>query len=129
MRVAVAVWLLVGFTGWYALVWHGQEAGPAHALALPYALLLAGTAGVATGMAWQNRMMIPLALGSALFLLSDLLIAAREFGALRLPMHGHMVWLTYGPAQMLIVYTAGAAIMASGRRAGAMRARVADHPG
>jgi hypothetical protein len=47
----------------------------------------------------------PLALGAALFLLSDLILAGELFRGWRRP-GLDVVWLTYGPAQMLIVYSA-----------------------
>jgi hypothetical protein len=105
---ALAVWLLIGLAGWYLMVFRGAEAGVLHWAALPYALLLAGTAGVASGLALQNGVFVPLAVGAALFLLSDLILAGEMFSGLRFRLIGDVVWLTYGPAQMLIVYTAGA---------------------
>jgi hypothetical protein len=104
---ALAVWLLIGVVGWYLVVGRGSDATLLHWVALPYALLLAGTAGVGTGLALQNGAFAPLAVGAALFLLSDLILAGELFSGLRFRLIGDVVWLTYGPAQMLIVYTAG----------------------
>ena len=81
--------------------------------ALPYALLLATTAGVATGLAIQSPVFVPLALGAALFLVSDLLVAGERFGRVRFPHSGDAVWLTNGPAQMLIVYAVNSALIAA----------------
>jgi hypothetical protein len=106
---ALAVWLLIGVIGWYFFVYRGQEITTLHWAALPYALLLASTAGVATGLALQSSLFIPLAVGAALFLLSDLILAAELFTGLSFSSIGDVVWLTYGPGQMLIVYAAGAA--------------------
>lgn len=106
------VWLLIGVIGWYIVVYRGQKATPLHYAALPYALLLASTAGFATGLALQNSLFIPLALGAALFLLSDLILAAQLFNNLRFYLISDVVWLTYGPAQMLIVYSVGSALLA-----------------
>lgn len=50
-----------------------------------------------------------LALGGALFLLSDLILAGDMFSDLFFRLIGDVVWLTYGPGQMLIVYSVGAA--------------------
>lgn len=105
------VWLLIGVIGWYIVVYRGQKATPLHYAALPYALLLASTAGFATGLALQNSLFIPLALGAALFLLSDLILAAQLFNNLRFYLISDVVWLTYGPAQMLIVYSVGSALL------------------
>ena len=51
-----------------------------------------------------------LAIGGALFLLSDLILAARLFNEVHFPLIGDVIWLTYGPAQMLIVYSVGSAL-------------------
>ena len=110
---ALGVWLLVGFVGWYVVVLRGANTagitpGVVHWIALPYALLLASTAGLATGLALQDGRFIPLALGAALFLLSDLILAGDMFSGLTFRLIGDVIWLTYGPAQMLIVYSIGA---------------------
>jgi hypothetical protein len=101
---ALAVWLLAGFVGWYVIVARGQRLSALRVVAMPYALLLAGTAGVATGLALQSPAFIPVALGAALFLASDLILASELFNNRSFPLIGDVVWLTYGPAQALIVY-------------------------
>lgn len=111
---ALAVWLLVGLLGWYFMVFRGATPTALHWAALGYALLLASTAGVATGMALQSSLFVPLALGAALFLLSDLILAGELFSGLRFPYIGDVIWLTYGPGQMLIVYSVGAALRFAG---------------
>jgi hypothetical protein len=103
---ALVLWLLVGLIGWYIVVFRGQRATFLHYAALPYALLLASTAGFATGLALQAGGFAPLAVGAALFLVSDLLLAAQLFNNLYFRLIGDVVWLTYGPAQMLIVVSA-----------------------
>lgn len=101
------VWLVIGAVGWWLAVYRGAgERNAMHWIALVYALLLASTAGVATGLALQESAFIPLALGAALFLLSDLIIAAQLFKGVHFRSIGDVIWLTYGPAQMLIVYSA-----------------------
>lgn len=106
------VWLLIGVIGWYFVVFRDQKPTPLHYAALPYALLLASTAGFATGLALQNPALMLLAVGAALFLLSDLILAAQLFNNLRFYLISDVVWLTYGPAQMLIVYAVGSALSA-----------------
>lgn len=66
--------------------------------------LLASTSGFATGLALQRGEFIPVAVGAALFLLSDLLLAAQLFNDVRFYLIDDVVWLLYGPAQMLIVF-------------------------
>ncbi len=107
---ALVVWLLIAVIGWYVVVFRGQEASLLHWAALPYALLLASTAGFGTGLALQSSLFIGLAFGGGLFLFSDLVLAGEIFSGLKFKYIGDVVWLTYGPGQMLIVYSIGSAI-------------------
>ena len=77
-----------------------------------YDPFLASSSGFAIALAVNVSLFIPLAIGCALFLLSDLILAAQLFAGLSFPLIGDVVWLTYGPAQMLIVYSIGAALKA-----------------
>ena len=103
--VAVFAWQLFGLITWYFVAYCGTEARGLVWPSFPYSALLSGTAGVTSGMALQDRRFFRLAMGGALFLTSDLLLA---FGMFR----GHFshqtewVWLTYGAGQMLIVFAA-----------------------
>ena len=106
---ATAVWLLIGLIGWYVVVYRGQEVTALHWAALPYALLLSSTAGLATSLALQSSHFVPMAIGAALFLLSDLILAGELFSGLQFPLIGDVIWLTYGPGQALIVYAASVA--------------------
>ncbi len=106
---AMLFWQVFGIVAWFFVVYSGTNRGAGLLVwpALPYSLLLAGTAGIATYLAMEDRRFLLLATGAVLFLVSDLILAFRMF-------HGefagatHAVWLTYGPAQMLIVYSIGA---------------------
>jgi len=104
MLIAVIAWQLVGLVSWYAVVYLGTEGRALIWPALPYSLLLAGTAGITAGLAWQERSLLGLAAGAALFLASDFILA---FGLFRgsFPHSTESVWLTYGPGQMLIVFS------------------------
>jgi hypothetical protein len=109
---ALAVWLLIGFIGWYLVVYRGAAAAGiaptvVHWIALPYALLLASTAGLATGLALQDGRFVLLAAGAGLFLLSDLILAGEMFSGLTFRLIGDVIWLTYGPGQTLIVFSIG----------------------
>ncbi len=106
---SIVIWLVIGAIGWFVVVYRGGRGNPLVWAALPYALLLSGTAGSATGLAVQATAFIPLAIGAALFLLSDLILAAQMFSGARFRLIDDVVWLTYGPAQMLIVYSIVAA--------------------
>ncbi|HEV3137846.1 MAG TPA: lysoplasmalogenase [Pirellulales bacterium] len=102
---AILAWQLVGLVGWYFVAAGGTEARALVWPALPYSLLLAGTAGVTSALALQERRFVPPAVGGALFLASDLILAFELF---RGPFahQTECVWLTYGPGQMLIVSSA-----------------------
>ncbi len=101
---AIVVWQLIGLVGWYFVAMQGTKARDLVWPALPYSLLLAGTAGISSGLAIQCSRFIPLALGGALFLTSDLILAFGMFGG-HVPHQTEWVWLTYGPGQMLIVFS------------------------
>lgn len=51
---------------------------------------------------------MPFAIGGALFLVSDLILAAGLFNDTEFRFSGDVIWFTYGVGQMLIVMTAGA---------------------
>lgn len=106
------IWLLIGLVGWYVVVFRGRPPTALHWAALPYSMLLATTAGVATGLTVQSPRFALFALGAGLFLLSDLMIAAKMFAkkSFRAIAIDDLIWLSYGPGQMLIVYSVYAAI-------------------
>jgi YhhN family len=108
------VWLIFGLCGWYFVVFRGNKPTVLHLAALAYALLLSSTAGLATGLALQSLVFIPMAIGGGLFLLSDLILAAELFNDLQCPFVGDVIWLTYGPAQMLIVFSVKSALFVVG---------------
>lgn len=110
LYVVWSIWLVVGLLGWYLAVARKQERALLHWAALPYSLLLATTAAFATLLALHTTYFLPLMLGGALFLLSDLILAIKLFRHFRFPIIDDFVWLCYGPAQMLIVYSAAGAL-------------------
>lgn len=107
---AWAGWIGLGVLGWYVTVYLGPRRGSKLALAaLGYCALLASTAGVATSLVLQRPRYASLLVGGVLFVLSDLIIAMRIFNPemfQRIPeaIRSDIVWLTYGPAQALIVH-------------------------
>lgn len=103
--IAWIIWLLIGgLLGYFVVLSSTQLQPPAiRRGALGYTLLLASTAGVATGLALQQPLFSGLAVGAALFLVSDLLIALDLFANRKFPAMNTLIWLTYGPAQALIV--------------------------
>lgn len=99
------VWLIIGTVLWYLVVFRpAKERTFLHIASLPYALLLAATAAFATGLALQSSPFVLVAIGATLFLISDLILAAALFNQLHFHLIDDVVWLTYGPGQMLIVY-------------------------
>jgi hypothetical protein len=102
--LAWGAWLVVGLAGWYLAVYRGGQPGALRWAALPYALLLATTAGLAWGLAIETPHLWPLAAGSTLFLLSDLLLANRVFNKTYFYRVEDLIWLAYGPGQALIVF-------------------------
>jgi len=104
----IVVWiiaLLVAVGLWYAVVYRtAKEVSALHYAALPYSLLLASTAGFAGGVALSDGAFILMAIGAVLFLISDLILATQLFNGVHFKGISDVVWFTYGPGQMLIVY-------------------------
>jgi hypothetical protein len=94
---------IVALIGWWALVRNPKIGAALNYGALVYALLLSSMSGLATSLAAQDRRYTPLALGGALFLASDLLLASRLFRGLHFPQIGDVVWITYISGQALLV--------------------------
>lgn len=105
-------WLGIGVGAWLGVVRCGPKGDlPLAWAALLYTLLLASTAGVASGLLLRKGRYAPLALGSAMFLVSDLVIALRLFqpalfAEIPAAIRADLVWLLYGPGQALIVSSA-----------------------
>jgi len=99
-----AAWALAG---WWALARRPAPGATASArlryAALAYALLLGSMSGMAAALAARDRRYLPTALGGALFLASDTLLASELFRAARFPGIGDVIWLTYIAGQALIV--------------------------
>lgn len=107
---AVGLWLLIDVLLFYVLLLRGRRASALLRAALIYSLLLASTAGFGLGLAIGHPLFAGLAVGAALFLVSDLLIALDLFAGVRLPLHDDLVWLLYGPGQLLIVLSTWSAM-------------------
>lgn len=93
--------------GWRTLVYDAEETHAPAALqyaALAYALLLGSMAGVGAARAVADPRETSVAVGAALFLLSDLILAGQLFRQLFFPLIGDTIWLTYLTGQGLIVY-------------------------
>jgi uncharacterized membrane protein YhhN len=120
-RRGVAAAYAVVTLGVLAWLWSGLGG-----LAVPiavYAVLLATMASTASGYGWR------VGLGGGLFLVSDLMIAARVAGAGELPFAGAWVMLTYTAAQALIVIGWVARLRDPVRRSLEQAVAHALHPG
>jgi len=118
MIMAIDFWQVFGLVAWYLVAYLGEKNRDLLYPALGYTLLLAGTAGIATGLALQERRLTLLAVGAALFLVSDLILAVGMFRE-SLTRSIDWVWLTYGPGQMLIVFSVLSAYAVLERRSAA----------
>src|SRR5215207_9961190 len=98
---SLVIWWLVGLIAWYLLLFRGQSRTVIHWMALGYTLLLSTTAALACALALQDSRFVLLAIGAALFLLSDLILALRLFANRQFYLIDDVIWLTYGPAQCL----------------------------
>ena len=97
-----AGWTLA-LAGWWALVRNPKISPALNYGALTYALLLSSMSGLAAALAAQDRRYTPVAIGGALFLASDMLLASRLFRGTHFPQIGDVIWLTYIGGQALIV--------------------------
>lgn len=98
-----ALWLAVVLAGWHLTASAGGTPPLLRGAALVYALLLGSTASAATGLAVADRRFWIVALGAALFVASDTLLAVQSFRG-GFPWDTALCWATYGPGQMLIVF-------------------------
>jgi YhhN family len=112
---SLASCLAIGLIAWFVIVFPSEASVELRWAALGYTLLLATTAGVGLGLALQAPEFAPLALGGFLFLVSDLILAGQLFGRFQFYLLNAAVWLTYGPAQMLIVYGGNWAVRQTAR--------------
>lgn len=101
--LAILAWQVIGILIWVFIVNRSEQHLPLHIPALAYGALLAATAGVTSALAIQSRQFILAALGAMLFLFSDGVIAWEMFQG-STPLLRFLVWATYGPGQMLIVF-------------------------
>ncbi len=88
---------------WYLVVREPAENTTMHYASLFYALFLASMAGYATGLALHEMAFWPLAVGTILFLISDILVASKQYGGRQFKYMNDVIWATYITAQVLIV--------------------------
>lgn len=98
---------IIGALGWRVLARNPAQPAALNYAALAYALLLASMAGMGVALASGETRYNRLALGGALFFVSDLILAGELFRDLFFPHIGDTIWLTYIIGQGLIVESLG----------------------
>lgn len=99
----ILAWQMVALAAWAAIALSSTRQQALRGPTLGYTLLVAATPGATTVLWQRSRAFAALALGAALFLASDMLLAYQAFhGAF--PGLDELIWLCYGPGQMLIIY-------------------------
>lgn len=105
----IIAWQLVALVSWLAVALSTDKEAGLRLPTLLYTLLVAATPGFASSLAVQRPAFAAMAIGGALFLASDVLLAWQLF-------HGsftgidELTWVCYGGGEMLIVYGAAYAI-------------------
>jgi hypothetical protein len=106
----ILTWQVVALFSWTAVALTSSEEIALRVPTLLYTLLVAATPGFATALAVQRRIFRWMALGGALFLASDILLAWQVFHA-SFPFIDELTWINYGGGEMLIVYGATAGLL------------------
>ena len=101
----ILAWQIVALLAWTAVALTSSEEVALRVPTLLYTLLVAATPGFATALAVQRPIYRWMALGGALFLASDILLAWQVFHA-SFPGIDELTWINYGGGEMLIVYGA-----------------------
>lgn len=98
-------YVLVVFVWWRVVYRRSKRAGHIRFALLAYSLLVATTLTFALGLAVQNSAYLLVSIGSVLIAISDYLMTAHHFTHLqtRYLAVGDIIWLMYGPGQMMLV--------------------------
>jgi hypothetical protein len=108
----ILLWQLLALAAWGAVALTSDEHVELRIATLLYTLLVAGTPGFATALAVTQPRFAWMALGGALFLASDVLLAWQLFHQ-SFPGIDELTWVCYGGGEMLIVYGAVYAVCPS----------------
>ena len=108
----ILAWQLFALLGWAAVALTSSEEVALRVPTLLYTLLVAATPGFATALAVQRPTYRWMALGGAMFLASDILLAWQIFHG-SFPGIDELTWINYGGGEMLIVYGAIAGLWPS----------------
>jgi len=110
----IVTWQIVALVGWAAVALTSSQQIGLRVPTLLYTLLVAGTPGFMTALAVQRPIYRWMALGGALFLASDILLAWQVFHGSP-PGIDELIWINYGSGEMLIVYGAIAGLQLDAR--------------
>lgn len=103
--VSLAALLAVGVIVWWGWVRSPQAPALLNYGSLGYALLMAVMVGLAVALAAQDIRLVPLAIGVALFMLSDIVLGNELFRDNIWFLVGDVVWTIYIVGQALIVFS------------------------
>ena len=106
----IFVWQLIALLSWACVALTSSEEPGLRVPTLLYTLLVAATPGFATALAVQQPNYRWMALGGALFLISDILLAWQLFHVSFAGIEA-LTWINYGGGEMLVVYGAIAGLM------------------
>ncbi len=101
----ILTWQVVALLGWAGVALTSTEEPALRVPTLLYTLLVAATPGFCTALAVQRPVYRAMALGGAMFLASDILLAWQVFHE-SFPFIDELTWINYGGGEMLIVYGA-----------------------
>jgi hypothetical protein len=104
LMIFMLFWCLIAVLLWYLIIYRNSKRSTIIYLALPYAILLSTTVAFAMNLTLLDNTFSLIIVGAILFLISDLILAAQLFNQLHFKYISDVIWLTYGPAQMLIVF-------------------------
>jgi hypothetical protein len=101
----ILAWQFVALVGWAAVALSSEKEPGLRIPTLLYTLLVAATPGFSTALAVQRPAFRAMAVGGALFLISDILLAWQLFHESFTGID-ELTWVNYGGGEMLIVYGA-----------------------
>ena len=101
----ILAWQLIALVGWAAVALTAEKEPDLRVPTLIYTLLVAATPGFASALAVQRPEFRAMAVGGAMFLASDILLAWQLFHGSFSGLVG-LIWVNYGGGEMLIVYGA-----------------------
>jgi uncharacterized membrane protein YhhN len=109
---SVAALLAIGLTMWWRFVRSPQASRVLNYGSLAYCLLISAMLGMAIALAVQAPALRLLAIGAALFTLSDVILGNEVVRGNRWYPVGDIVWMTYIVGQALIVFSSASALWA-----------------